>query len=303
MDGGDRRLARFTPVHEFEGAIGADRGQVGGEIARAASHVLVESAAGEQKRKQHQGAVEIGGALVGDGLKYRQAEREHDAERNRHVHVERAASQRSRGAGEERHAGIGRAGQRDEGGKPVEEIAGGGVRVAVRSRPQRNREQHHVHRRESGDAEAAQKLLLGCLLEAVGCPRRERMGRIAERLQPLEDRRRLERALVPFNRDPFAGQIDARAAHAGLLAQPALDCGDAGAAVDAFDNEIHRSDAVDRTPYVKRQVQRVRHHRGGFASVSATTILFSLRNTRSEPRFASITRSQRPGRTGVATPS
>ena len=34
--------------------------------------------------------------------------------------------------------------------------------------------------------------------------------------------------------------------------------------------------------------------------MSATPILFSLRNTCSGPRFASITNSQRPGRTGVA---
>ncbi len=48
--------------------------------------------------------------------------------------------------------------------------------------------------------------------------------------------------------------------------------------MDAFDDEIHRRDAVGRTAHEKRQVLRVRHRRSESAAVSATTILFSLRN-------------------------
>src|SRR5271170_2840362 len=110
------------------------------------------------------------------------------------------------------------------------------------------------------------------------------MGGIAKGLDPLENRRRLERALVPFDRDPLAGEVDAGAAHASLLAQAGLDRGDAGAAMNAFDHEVHRGDAVDGTPHVVREVLPVRHCCSGSASVPATTILFSLRNTRSEPR-------------------
>ncbi len=107
-------------------------------------------------------------------------------------------------------------------------------------------------RGESGDAEAAQELPFGRLLDTVGSLRREWIGWVSQRLEALEDRRRLERTLVPFHCDALAGQIDPRAAHASLLAQAGLDRGYAGAAMDAFDDEIHRGDTVDGTAYIKR---------------------------------------------------
>ena len=303
MDRGDRRLARLAAFDELERVIGAESREVGREVPSAAAHALIENAAGEQEHEQHQRAVEIGVALMGDRLDERERKRENDAERDRHVHVERAAFQRACGADEERHAGVSRARQRDQGGEPVKEVARRGVRVGVGARPERDREQHHVHRRESRDAEAAQELRLSRLFDAVDRGRRERMGGIAQGLEALENRRRLERALVPLDGDALAREIDSRAAHARLLAEALLDRADAGAAMDAFDDQVHRRDAVERTAHEQRQILRGGHCGSAPRAAAAMTNLFSLRNMRSGPRLASRISVHWPGRTGVATPA
>ena len=129
-------------------------------------------------------------------------ERERDAERDRHVHVDGARAKRMRRALEKRLAGVGRGRQGDEGGQPMEKVAGGRVRVAVGARPERDRQQHDIHRAESRDAEAAQQPPFRLDLDAVEGLGRERIGGIAERLQPLEDDRRVERPLVPLDGHP-----------------------------------------------------------------------------------------------------
>ena len=139
----------------------------------------------------------------------------------------------------------------------MEEVARGGI--VFGAGPQRDRQQHHVHRAEGGDAERAQEALLLQKLDAVGGLRGERKGRVAERLEPLEDDRRLEGALVPFDGHAPVGEIDPRAAHAGLSAEPLLDRDDAGPAVDPVDHEIHRGDAVGGVTHEVRQVLRFRH--------------------------------------------
>ncbi len=139
----------------------------------------------------------------------------------------------------------------------MEEVARRGI--VFRARPQRNRQQHHVHRAESGDAETAQKTLLLQEFDAVGRLGGEGKGRIAERLEPLEDDRRLEGALIPFHGHALVGQIDPRAAHAGLPAETLLDRDDAGAAINTVHHEIHCRDAVGGAPHEMRQVLRFRH--------------------------------------------
>ncbi len=151
----DRRLARFAVVEQLDGAIGPDGRKVDREVARAPPHALIEIAPGEQEHQQHQRAVVIGDALVGERLDDRHAKRQHDAERDRHVHVDRAGAERFRRALEERQAGVGRGGKRDQRGQPMEKIAGRRVRIPVGARPERDGQQHHVHRAESGDAETA----------------------------------------------------------------------------------------------------------------------------------------------------
>ena len=83
----------------------------------------------QQEEQQHDRGVEIGVLRVRCGLHQRHAERENDADRDRHVHVGAAHAQRLYRRAEEGPAGIGDGGQRDHRREPVEEIA----RRALRS--------------------------------------------------------------------------------------------------------------------------------------------------------------------------
>ncbi len=85
------------------------------------------------------------------------------------------------------------------------------------------------------------------------------MSGIAQRLQPFEDRRRLERAFAPLDRDPLAREIDPRAPHTRFALQSLFDRHDTGAAVDSLDDQIHRRDPLDRVSDEKRKVLRFRH--------------------------------------------
>ena len=143
-----------------------------------------------------------------------------------------------------------------------------------------------------------------CDLDAVDGLGGERIGRIAERLEPLEDDRRIERALVPLDGHALAREIDARAADARLSAQALLDRDDAGAAIDAVDDEIHRRDAVGGMAHEVRKVLRFRQRpllvprrvRDRQLVLAAEHAL----GARGSPRSPG---SSGPARTGAATPS
>ena len=96
-----------------------------------------------------------------------------------------------------------------------------------------------------------------CRLDAVGDLGRERIGGIAERLEPVENDRRIGRAVVPFDGDALAGEIDPRAAHARFFAQALFDGDDAGAAMDAVDDEIHRRQPSRRVADEEREILRL----------------------------------------------
>ena len=235
------------------------------------------------------------------GLNDGKREREHNAERDRHVHVERALADRLQRAVEKRPPGIGDGRQRDQGGEPVQKIARGVTLRPRRAAPKRDRDQHDVHRAERGDAEAAQQALLFRRLDAVELFRGEGIGGITEPLEPVEDRAGRQRILVPLDGDALARQIDARAADAALAAEALFNRAYAGAAVDALDDEIHRGDAFGGMPDVDREVLRLAHFCQPPAGPSV--ILFSLRNFCAPAWLASITSVHLPSCSGGATPS
>ncbi len=214
-------LASLSVRHELHRPVGADGGKVDGEIPSAPAHALIEVTPRQQEHEQHQRALVISRMLVGDGLQKRHRESENDPKRDRHVHIDRADTESASRALEERHAGVSRRRQGDERRKPVEEVGSGGI--ALGARPKRDREQHHVHSAEGGDAKASQQPLFGKNFGALALPAVKGMGRVAERLKPFENDGRIECAIFPFDGDALRGKIDSRAAHAALSAKSLLD--------------------------------------------------------------------------------
>ena len=258
-DRGDRRLHRFALVAEAHRLFRLHRGQIGRDVAGAPTHAIFEIAPRQQEGEQHHAALEIGIRLVPDRLHDGKREREQDAEGDRHVHVGGELLQCADRALEERPAGIGDSRQGDERRKPVEEIAGRALVLARGTRPERDREQHDVHRGEGGDAEAAQQPPLLGQSHRVGYRRGEGIGGIAKRLEPRHDRLGRELALLPFHRHAAAGEIDARAAHGGFRREALLDGHDTGAAMDALDHQIHRAEPFGGASHEDREVLRGAH--------------------------------------------
>ncbi len=113
-----------------------------------------EVAADEQEEGQHDRRVEIGAGAGEAGLADRDGAAIRIAMEIGTSMSRRRARKRAEGRGEERHRREGDGGQRDRGGDPVQQVAGG----VGGARPHGDREQHDVHAGEAGDADAGQKV-------------------------------------------------------------------------------------------------------------------------------------------------
>ncbi len=298
IDGCHRNLRDLVGSDELGGRLRLERGEIAGDRAGPPPHVLVEEAADQEEGQQHDRRVEICVLGVVDGLDHGHAEREDHADRDRHVHVGRLRRQRAPGRAEERLAGIGRRRQCDQRREPVEEVALLGQHVRNVARPHRDRQHHHVHGGEGGNAEAAQQeTRFGDLrrLRALGL---EWIGLVAELLEPIDEAARVERARLPFQRDAAVGQVDARQRDVGDGGQAALDLGHAAGAMNAFDREINVLDALARGPDVVREIPRDVHDK--IPQFRITRL--RDRNTRVPRASPSITRSHWPGATEAASP-
>ncbi len=181
---------------------------------------------------------------MGPGFGDRHDERQHDADGDRHVHVDGAGPERPQRALEEGPAGIGGRRQGDQRREPVEEVARRRVDVAAIAGPDRDRKQHDVHRGEAGDAEAThQAAFLGdsAVLLPLG---HEGIGLEAERAELVDDSFRPQKRLAPFDRDALQREVDAGAEDGGLATEPALDRLHAAGAADAVDRQLHAGDAA-----------------------------------------------------------
>jgi hypothetical protein len=141
----------------------------------------------------------------------------------------------------------------------VEEITLLGQHVADIAGPHRDRQHHHIHGREGRNGEAPQQeaRLLGLLgLRAFGL---ERIGLVAELGEAIDEARRIERALLPFQRDAAVGQVHARQRHIGERRQTALDLGHAAGATNALDSEIDVLQSGAEIPDIMREVARRLH--------------------------------------------
>ncbi len=121
--------------------------------------------------------------------------------------------------------------------------------VADLAGPDRNRQQHDVHRREGRDGEAAQQPARLRRLDILFArPRREGMGAIAERGEVGDDPGRIEGRRDPFDVEPARAEIDAGFGQAGELAERRLYGADRAGIDNALDGEVHPRRAVVPAP-------------------------------------------------------
>ena len=292
VDGGRRDADDFTAVEQPMRELRFQRGQIAGHGAGAPAHRLVEIAATQQEEDQHHRRVEIGMLGMIGGLDERHAECQQDAERDRHVHVDLADAQRRQRAAEERLPGIGGRRQRDRRRQPVKQVTRFGRYVGEVAGPDRDREQHYVHRRKAGDGEVPQQTL--CFLRFVlfAVPLAERMGAIAHAGERFDRLRGIEARIGPGNRQAPIGEIQSRIIDPAQLLQRFLDPPDTAAAIDALDRKLHAGRAIAVTMGERRQV-------GGFRDAHFRTTRLRDRKTRSSSRMTSITKVHCPAASGV----
>ena len=229
--------------------------QVAGDRAGLASHRVIERAPDQQEKQQHDGGVEIGVLGVVGGFHHRHAEGQDDAERDRHVHIQRARFERAPGARKERPAGIGGRRQGNQRRGPVEEVARLRGDIGDITRPHRHRQQHDVHGGKTGNRQAArQPARLGGLL-LLGAQRHERMPVIAAVFQRLQDLRGLHRAVGPGHVQPAIGVVKPSLGDARQTLHCVFNARNAGAAGDTVDRQLDGECAVSGRLCVKREVQ------------------------------------------------
>ena len=233
--------------------------QIAGDRARLAAHGVIERAPDQQEEQQHDGRVEIGVFGVVGGFHHRHAERQNNAERDRHVHIQGARFERAPGARKERPPGISRGRQGDQRRGPVEEVSCFRRDIGDIARPYRHRQQHDVHGGKTRNRQAArQPARLGslCLLGAL---RHEWMSMIAAVFQRLQDLRGLRRAIGPGHVQPAIGVVEAGLGDARQALHRAFNARNAGAAGDPVDRKLHIERAVSGGLCVEREVERFSH--------------------------------------------
>jgi hypothetical protein len=140
------------------------------------------------------------------------------------------------------------------------------ARRRVGAGPDRDREQHDVHRREARHAEPRQQIARLAFLGLLGgLGRVERMHREAEALGGGGDVRRARRTQVELDGQPFGGEVGARRAHAGHSAQALFQRGDAAAAMHSRRDQLQKADARRNLAHREVEVAARRGRRGSEA--------------------------------------
>ena len=171
-----------------------------------------------------------------EGFVEAEAECEADADGDRHVHVGVPVPQHAPGGSEEDTSGIGQRRQRDQRGQPMEQVARG----AVRTGPDRDRQQHDVAGGKTCDRKRTDQFGERCVLR-IG-PDVVEMRLVADVAQRRDEwRRHLGR---PADGGALAGQVDAGGIDAGQGLKRGLDAMNAAAAVNARHRQVGLPDAV-----------------------------------------------------------
>src|SRR5262245_39283934 len=164
--------------------------------------------------------------------------------------------------------------------------------------PDRHRQQHDVHGRESRDCETPHQILSLTRVLGLRRARHKWMCRIAHVLERSDDLLRHPLARSPRGREPPVGEIDARIEHPGKTLDRCLDAPNATPAGDTLDRDLHLERAIRAAAREQRKVCGVRH-RLDPRHDQRNTIRLLERNSSSPPRTTSSRRSHCPGGTSA----
>ncbi len=213
--------------------LSLQRSEIAGDCPGLAPHCVIDIAAAQQKKQQHDGGIEIRMLRMVRRLDDRHADRQQHGERNRYIHVELPCAKRAQRTHEERPARVGYGRQRDERRKPMKEIARLRRHVAGAAGPYRNRQQHDVHGCKARDRKAFHQQPRLARFVGFRAIRLEGMGAVTDPIEHADDVAGLERTLLPADGEPAVREVEARIDDAGHLQQTVLDLADATRAVHA----------------------------------------------------------------------
>ncbi|MNE47469.1 hypothetical protein D3C80_1418790 [compost metagenome] len=204
------------------------------------------------------------------------AEGKRNGERNRHIHIHATGAQRIPGGNIENPARINQGRQRDQTGNPMKHIAGS----SIRTRPDRNRQQHHIARRKGCNTKRDQQPREGRIFVLHHI---ENMRFITETAQRIDHIRRCL-SILPANGDTTRCQVDADIGNTADFAERIFDCLDAKAAVNTGNREIELAQTIaERTTCNLHFIRRNGLNDGGYLCIfNAAThkILPSFTRTR-----------------------
>ena len=192
-----------------------ERGQFLRRGPRRGARPVIEVSPAQQEEAQHHRRVEIGVVARQHRLVERGDHGQRDGQRDRHIHVQPTALQRSPCRDVEGAPGKDHRRDRDQCADPVHHVAG----HAFGPRPDRDRQQHDVHHREERDGQPHQQVAA----LPVGGGRGQHAGVELMRLvaRAFQDGAKiLGRHLRPrLDRGAAQGQVHACVAHAGHRGQ------------------------------------------------------------------------------------
>ena len=177
-------------------------------------------------------------------LIYRHQQGQHNADGNRHIHIQAAGAKGAQCAQKKRLTGKGGHRQRNQCGKPVKEIPRFGAHDAGITRPYGDRQQHDIHGAKGRNGEAEQQPFHLARFLAFHRTGIERIGAIADSFQFSNEARRINAAKAPFHMQAAVGIIDPGLFDAGQVVKRGFNFGDTGGAGNILDGKIHHRAAI-----------------------------------------------------------
>jgi hypothetical protein len=147
---------------------------------RLRTRLKLRIARDQQQCHEHRHRVVVHLTAARDRRPRARRERAGHADCDRHVHPGRARTQSSPCTGEEGRSAVRHHGQRDEQARPIEQRLQRGLDRIV-GEVHRDREHHHLHRREQGDAHAHEQRARFPPQERLAACRIVRIGTISDR--------------------------------------------------------------------------------------------------------------------------
>ena len=230
---------QFAVLLESVRELGFQAGEIAGQQPGLPPHGQIEITAAEQEEQQHDCGIEIGVGGVVCGLVKRQTERQHDADGDRHIHIECPRPQAADGALKERLSGIGGRRQRNQRGQPMKHVTRFLRHVGGVARPYGDRQQHDVHRGETRKRETLQEPSRLRRIVSLNALRREWVGAKTDPFQRFHDAGGVDLVVSPIHCEAALGKVQSRVDHARQLDQAAFDLADAAGAGNALHSQRH----------------------------------------------------------------